>query len=139
MQCIGHWFGPWSGRIPCCGATTSLSLCFGARMPQGRSARAETAEAPAPYSSVLGTEKPVHCNEEETPLPASRESPHTAVKSQHSQKQINIKNKTKNCTFVSVLCCEVEATQEDAQISLTTRHPTFPFYVVSLPNFVISH
>ena len=34
-------------------------------------------------------EKPAHCNQEEPPLAATRESPHAAMKTQCSQKQIN--------------------------------------------------
>ena len=40
-------------------------------------------------------EKPKHCNEEEPLLAATRESSHTATKTQCSQKYIKLKNKKK--------------------------------------------
>ena len=40
--------------------------------------------------------EPMHCNEEQAPLAAIRESPHTAMKTQHSQNKTKKKTKKKN-------------------------------------------
>ena len=76
-QCRGHGFEPWSGKIP--HAAEQLGPC------------ATTAE-PACLEPVLrnkrgrDSERPAHRDEEWPPLAATRESPHTETKTQHSQK-----------------------------------------------------
>ena len=75
-QCRGHGFKPWSGKMP--HAAEQLIPC------------ATTAE-PARLEPVLrnkrgcDSERPAHCDEEWPPLAATRESPHTETKTQHSQ------------------------------------------------------
>ena len=82
-QCRGHGFEPWSGRIP--HATEQLSPW------------AATTE-PARLEPVLcnkrgrDSERPAHRDEEWPPLAATRESPRTETKTQHSHK-IKIKKK----------------------------------------------
>ena len=76
-QCGGHGFGPLSGRIPRAAeqlgpwATTTEPACLELvlRNKRGRD-----------------SERTVHCDEEWPPLAATRESPHTEAKTQHSQK-----------------------------------------------------
>ena len=76
-QCRGHGFEPWSGKIPHAAeqlgpwATTIEPACLEAvlRNKRGRD-----------------SERPAHCDEEWPPLPATRESPRTETKTQHSQK-----------------------------------------------------
>ena len=76
-QCRGHGFEPWSGRIP--HAVEQLGPW------------ATTAE-PARLELVLrnkrgpDSERPAHCDEEWPLLAATRESPRTETKTQHSQK-----------------------------------------------------
>ena len=76
-QCRGHGFEPWSGKIP--HAAEQLGPW------------ATTAE-PARLEPVLrnkrgrDSERPAHRNEEWPPLAATRESPRTETKTQHSQK-----------------------------------------------------
>ena len=48
--------------------------------------RVATTEARAPRARALQHEKPAHHNEEQPPLAATRESPCSAAKTQHSQK-----------------------------------------------------
>ena len=55
-----------------------ISTCLGAVKP--------TCLAPARHKRSHQSEKPVHRQEVQTPLFATRESPHTAMKIQHSQK-----------------------------------------------------
>ena len=89
-QCRGHGFEPWSGRIP--HATEQLgpwaTVTEPARLePMLRNRRGHSGERPA------------HCDEERPPLAATRESPRTETKTQHSQKNkiINkLKKKKKN-------------------------------------------
>ena len=75
-QCRGHGFEPWSGKIP--HAAEQLSLCA-------------TTTEPARLEPVLHSkrdrdgERPAHCDEEWPPLAATRESPRTETKTQHSQ------------------------------------------------------
>ena len=76
-QCRGHGFEPWSGKIP--HAAEQLGLW------------ATTAE-PARLEPVLrnkrgrNSERPAHRDEEWPLLAATRESPRTEMKTQHSQK-----------------------------------------------------
>ena len=76
-QCRGHKFEPWSERIP--HAVEQLGPWA-------------TIAEPAPLEPVLcnkrgrDSEGPVHRDEEWPPLAATRESPHTETKTQHSQK-----------------------------------------------------
>ena len=76
-QCRGHGFEPWPGKIPY--AAEQLGLW------------ATTAE-PARLEPVLRNkrgrdgERPAHRDEEWPPLAATRESPHTETKTQHSHK-----------------------------------------------------
>ena len=76
-QCRGHEFEPWSGRIP--HAVEQLGPWA-------------TTTEPARLEPVLRNkrgrddERPAHCDEEWPPLAATRESPHTETKTQHSHK-----------------------------------------------------
>ena len=90
-QCRGHGFKPWSGKIP--HAVEQLGPWA-------------TTTEPACLESVLcnkrgrDSERPAHRDEEWPPLAATRESPRTETKTQHSQKQINLLKKKKekdNC------------------------------------------
>ena len=75
-QCRGHGFEPWSGKIP--HAAEQLGPWA-------------TTTEPAPLEPVLrnkrgrDSERPAHRDEEWPPLAATRESPHTETKTQHSQ------------------------------------------------------
>ena len=76
-QCRGHGFEPWSGRIP--HAAEQLGPWA-------------TTTEPARLEPVLhnkrgrGSERPAHRDEKWPPLATTRESPHTEMKTQHSQK-----------------------------------------------------
>ena len=76
-HCKGHVFEPWSGKIP------HVAEQLG---PWA------TITEPAHLEPVLrnkrghDSERPVHCDEEWPPLAATRESPHTETKTQHSHK-----------------------------------------------------
>ena len=76
-QCKGHRFEPWSGKIP--HAAEQLGPW-------------DTTTEPARLELVLrnkrghDSERPAHRNEEWPPLAATRESPCTETKTQHSQK-----------------------------------------------------
>ena len=76
-QCRVHGFEPWSGRIPHAAeqlgpwATTTEPACL---EPVLRNKRGRDSERPA------------HRDEEWHPLAATRESPRTETKTQHSQK-----------------------------------------------------
>ena len=76
-QCRGHGFGPWSGKIP--HAAEQLDPWA-------------TTTEPARLEPVLrnkrghDSERPAHCDEEWPPLAATKESPRTETKTQHSQK-----------------------------------------------------
>ena len=70
-QCRGHGFEPWSGRIP--HAAEQLGPWT-------------TTTEPACLEPVLrDSERPAHRDEEWPPLAATRESPRTERKTQHSQ------------------------------------------------------
>ena len=76
-QCRGHGFEPWSGKIP--HATEQLGAWA-------------TITEPARLEPVLRNkrgrdgERPAHRDEEWSPLAATRESPRTKTKTQHSHK-----------------------------------------------------
>ena len=76
-QCRGRGFEPWSGKIP--HAAEQLGPWA-------------TTTEPARLEPVLlnkrgrDSERPVHRDEEWPPLAATRESPHTEMKTQHSHK-----------------------------------------------------
>ena len=76
-QCRGHGFEPWSGKIP--HAAEQLGPWA-------------TTTEPASLEPVLcnrrgrDSERPAHRDEEWPPLAATRESPRTETKTQHSQK-----------------------------------------------------
>ena len=76
-QCRGHGFEPWSGKIP--HAVEQLGPWA-------------TITEPAHLEPVLrnkrgrDSERPMHRNEEWPPLAATRESPRTETKTQHSHK-----------------------------------------------------
>ena len=76
-QCRGHGFEPWSGKIP----HTAEQLGPWATITE-----------PARLEPVLlnkrgrDNERPAHRDEEWPPLAATRESPRTETKTQHSQK-----------------------------------------------------
>ena len=76
-KCRGHGFEPWSGKIP--HATEQLGPWA-------------TTTEPARLEPVLrnkrgrDNERPAHHDEEWSPLAATRESPRTETKTQHSQK-----------------------------------------------------
>ena len=76
-QCRGHGFEPWSGKIP--HAAEQLGPWA-------------TITEPAHLEPVLrnkrgrDNERPAHCDEERPPLAATRESPRTETKTQHSHK-----------------------------------------------------
>ena len=79
-QCRGHGFEPWSGKIP--HATEQLGPWA-------------TIAEPAHLEPVLrnkrgrDSERPAHRDEEWPPLAATRESPGTEIKTQHSNQSIN--------------------------------------------------
>ena len=85
-RCRGHGFEPWSEKIP--HAAEQLGPWA-------------TTTEPARLEPVLrnkrgcDSERPAHRNEEWPPLAATRESPHTETKTQHSQKT-NKQTKNKN-------------------------------------------
>ena len=103
-QCRGHGFEPWSRKIP--HVTEQLSLCATTTEPVLWSPRATTTEparhnyyspcAPGPAlrnkrshrkeKNAHHNEKNAHHNEEQPPFTTTRESPHTAMKTQYSQK-----------------------------------------------------
>ena len=76
-QCRGYGFEPWSGKIP--HAAERLGPCA-------------TITEPVRLEPVLrnkrgrDSERPAHCDEEWPPLAATRESPRTETKTQHSHK-----------------------------------------------------
>ena len=91
LQCKGHHFDPWLGKIP--RAIEQLSPC------------ATTTTKPTPqllkprYLEPMlrrrshCKEKPMHHHEEQPPLTATRESVSAATKTQHNQKQSNSNKK----------------------------------------------
>ena len=76
-QCRGRGFEPWSGRIP--------------RVAEQLGPWATTTE-PVRLEPVFrnkrgrDSERPAHCDEEWPPLAATRETPRTETKTQHSHK-----------------------------------------------------
>ena len=105
-QCRGHGFNPWSGKVshalePLSPSTTSMGFCSRAQEPQLLSLCATTTEARVPQSPHAATtepvllepvlhkrrqdSKPVHCNQEQPLLSATRESPCAAAKTQSKQ------------------------------------------------------
>ena len=69
-QCTEYRFDPWSGKIPmCCGGMKPV--CLETVLCNKRSHH---------------NEKPKHSNEEEPLLTATRDSSHTAMKTQYNQK-----------------------------------------------------
>ena len=76
-QCRGHGFEPRSGRIP--HATGQLR-------PWATTAEPARLEPVLRNKRGCDSERPAHCDEEWPPLAATRESPRTETKTQHSQK-----------------------------------------------------
>ena len=76
-QCRGHGFEPWSGRIP--HAAEQLG-------PWATTTEPARLEPMLRNKSGRDSERPAHCDEEWPPLAATRESPRTEMKTQHSQK-----------------------------------------------------
>ena len=76
-QCRGHGFELWSGKIP--HAAEQLG-------PWATTTEPECLEPVLCNKRGRDSERPVHRDEEWSPLTATRESPHTETKTQHSQK-----------------------------------------------------
>ena len=76
-QCRGHGFEPWSGKIP--HATEQLGPCAAITEPV-------RLEPVLHNKRGRDSERPAHRDEEWSPLAATRESPRTETKTQHSQK-----------------------------------------------------
>ena len=76
-QCRGHGFEPWSGKIP--HAAEQLG-------PWATIAEPERLEPMLCNKRGRDSERPAHRNEERPPLAATRESPRTEKKTQHSHK-----------------------------------------------------
>ena len=76
-QCRGYGFEPWSGRIP--HAAERLG-------PWATTAEPPRLEPVLRNKRGRDSERPVHRDEEWPPLAATRESPRTETKTQHSQK-----------------------------------------------------
>ena len=76
-QCRGHRFKRWSGKIP--HAAEQLGLWATTTEP-------ERLEPVLCNKRGHDSERPAHRDEEWPPLAATRESPHTETKTQHSQK-----------------------------------------------------
>ena len=87
-QCGAHGFEPWSGKIP--HATEQLGPWA-------------TTTEPARLEPVLcnkrgrDSERPAHRDEEWPPLAATRESPCTETKTQHSKNKLKKKKKNLVC------------------------------------------
>ena len=81
-QCGGHGFEPWSGKIP--HAVERLGPWATITEP----ARREPARREPVLRNKRGrdSERPAHRDEEWPPLAATRESPRTETKTQHSHK-----------------------------------------------------
>ena len=79
-QCRGHGFKPWSGKIP--HAVEQLG-------PWATTTEPVRLEPVLRNKRGRDSERPTHRHEEWPPLAATRESPHTEMKTQHSQKLIN--------------------------------------------------
>ena len=111
-QCRGHGFEPWSGKIP--HATEQLGPWATTTEP----ARLQ----PVPRSKRgRDSERPAHRDEEWPPLAATRESPRTETKTQHSQKKN--KKKKKYCSFASSkpLCSCIKAHGTESWDFMTHR------------------
>ena len=76
-QCKGHGFEPWSGKIP--HATEHLG-------PWATTTEPAHLEPVLPNKRGRDSERPMHRDEEWPLLAATRGSPHTETKTQHSQK-----------------------------------------------------
>ena len=76
-QCRGHGFEPWSGKIP--HAAEQLG-------PWATTTEPERLEPVLRNKRGRDSERPTHRDEEWPPLAATRESPRTETKIQHSQK-----------------------------------------------------
>ena len=76
-QCRGHGFEPWSGKIP--HAAEQLG-------PWATIAERACLEPVLRNKRGRDNERPAHRDEEWTPLVATRESPRTETKTQHSHK-----------------------------------------------------
>ena len=76
-QCRGHGFEPWSGRIPY--AAEQLG-------PWATTTEPASLEPVLRNKRGCDSERPAHHDEEGPLLAATRESPHTETKTQHSQK-----------------------------------------------------
>ena len=76
-QCRGHGFKPWSGKIP--HAVEQLG-------PWATIAEPARLEPVLRNKRGRDNERPTHCDEEWPPLAATRESPGTETKTQHSHK-----------------------------------------------------
>ena len=82
-QCTGHRFDPWSGKIP--HAMEQLSPRATATEARVPGARAPQQEKPPQWEAHC-SEKPVHRNDKQPPLTATRESLSAATKTQRSHK-----------------------------------------------------
>ena len=76
-RCRGHGFEPWSGRIP--HAAEQLG-------PWATTTKPVRLEPVLRNKRGRDSERPAHRDEEWPPLAATRESPCTEMKTQHSQK-----------------------------------------------------
>ena len=76
-QCRGHWFEPWSGKIP--HAAEQLG-------PWATIAEPARLEPVLHNKRGRDSERPVHRAEEWPPLAATGESPRTETETQHTQK-----------------------------------------------------
>ena len=76
-QCRRHGFKPWSGKIP--HAAEQLG-------PWATTTEPARLEPVLPTKRGRDSERPTHRDEEWPPLAATRESPRTETKTQHSQK-----------------------------------------------------
>ena len=96
-QCRRHGYDPWSGKIPhvegklcpCTSTTEPVLWSLGAATtgPTYHNCWSPNVlETTLPNKRSCRNEKPARCMEEEPQLTATRESQHTAMKTQHSQK-----------------------------------------------------
>ena len=76
-QCRGHGFEPWSGKVPHAAAQLG---------PWATATEPERLEPVLRNKRGRDSERPAHHDEEWSPLAATRESPRTERKTQHSQK-----------------------------------------------------
>ena len=82
LQCRGRGFDPWSRKIP--HVAEQLSPCTTTTEPALQSPGATTTEGPAPWSPCSPTREATTVRS--SPFYATKESPHTATETQHSQK-----------------------------------------------------